>query len=80
METTTKIFKNGNSSAVRISKKIMRELGLHNNDEIQLTVDKKNGNLIISLKPKENDDIEFEKLLNYSMKRDKEALDFLKDR
>lgn len=79
MTVSTKLFKNGNSLAVRLNQNILKAAGLKNNDEVNVQVDHATGNVIISLKENEVDD-NFKDLLNYSMKRDKDSLEFLKDR
>lgn len=79
MTVSTKIFKNGNSLAVRLNQNILKAAGLQNNDEVNVQVDQATGNIVISPKVNEVDD-NFKDLLNYSMKRDKDSLEFLKDR
>lgn len=79
MTVSTKLFKNGNSLAVRLNQNILKTAGLKNNDEVDIQVDHATGNIIISPKVTEVDD-NFKDLLNYSMKRDKDSLEFLKDR
>ena len=79
MTISTKIFKNGNSSAVRLNKDILKDAGLKNNDKVDIHVDHTTGNIIIS--PKLSGvDARFKELLNYSMEKDRDSLKFLKDR
>lgn len=81
IKSPTKIFKSGNSSAVRISKDIMKAAGLKDNDSITVTFNDKDGSVVIRPVRKEvtiHDD--FAELLEKSMDDDQEALDFLKDK
>lgn len=79
MTVSTKIFKNGNSLAIRLNQSILKTAGLKINDEVNVQVDRTTGNIIISPKVNEVDD-DFKALLDYSMKRDQDPLEFLKDR
>ncbi|MEO2793761.1 AbrB/MazE/SpoVT family DNA-binding domain-containing protein [Lactiplantibacillus plantarum] len=85
IKSPTKIFKTGNSSAVRLSKDIMKAAGLKVNDPIYVTVNRQDGSVVIKPIKETNgfhDGVHdrFEELLNKSMKDDQEALDFLKDK
>lgn len=81
MEAATKIFRSGNSSAVRLNKSIIVAAGLHDNDEVTVTVNKKNGQIIITpAKNKSNVHSNFYDLLDYSTKADQDTLNFLKDK
>lgn len=79
MAVSTKIFKNGNSLAVRLNKDILKDAGLKNNDEVDIHVDNTTGSIIIKPKVSGVDD-KFKELLNYSMEKDRDSLEFLKDR
>lgn len=57
----------------------MKKAGLQNNDAVNISVDPESGKIIITPQ-KEDIHSNFYDLLNYSMKSDKEALDFLKDK
>lgn len=81
IKSPTKIFKSGNSSAVRLSKDIMKAAGLKVNDPINVMFNDHDGSVVI--KPaKETSNIHdhFAELLNQSMEEDREALEFLKDK
>ena len=81
IKSPTKIFKTGNSSAVRLSKDIMKAAGLKVNDPIDVTVNQQDGSVVIKpIKETNGFHDRFEELLNKSMKDDQEALDFLKDK
>lgn len=81
IKSLTKIFKTGNSSAVRLSKDIMKAAGLKVNDPIDVTVNQQDGSVVIKpIKETNGFHDRFEELLNKSMKDDQEALDFLKDK
>ena len=81
IKSPTKIFKTGNSSAVRLSKDIMKAAGLKVNDPIDVTVNQQDGSVVIKpIKETNGFHDHFEELLNKSMKDDQEALDFLKDK
>lgn len=77
----TKVFKSGNSSAVRLSKELMQAAGLKDSEAVDITFNDKDGSLVIkpaSQKVKDHD--HFFELLERNIKRDKEMLDFLKDK
>lgn len=79
IKTSTKIFKSGNSNAVRISKDIMSAAGLKANDEIDVTFNSHDGSIVI--KPRNDEFHEcFSELLNSSLAEDQILLDFLKDK
>lgn len=81
IKSPTKIFKTGNSSAVRLSKDIMKAAGLKVNDPIDVTVNQQDGSVVIKpIKETNGFHDRFEEFLNKSMKDDQEALDFLKDK
>ena len=81
IKSPTKIFKTGNSSAVRLSKDIMKAAGLKVNDPIDVTVNQQDGSVVIKpIKETNGFHDRFEELSNKSMKDDQEALDFLKDK
>lgn len=81
IKSPTKIFKTGNSSAVRLSKDIMKAAGLKVNDPIDVTVNQQDGSVVIKpIKETNGFHDRFEEFLNKSMKDDQKALDFLKDK
>lgn len=81
IKSPTKIFKSGNSSAVRISKDIMKAAGLKVNDEINVTFNSHDGSVVIKAV---DDDKKFHDrfsdILNRSLDEDQAVLDFLKDK
>lgn len=81
IKSSTKIFKSGNSNAVRLSKDLMHASGLKANDTVNVTFNSQDGSIVIrpSKRPSQFHD-DFAKLLKESMDDDKEALEFLKDK
>lgn len=81
IKSSTKIFKSGNSSAVRLSKDIMDAAGLKVNDQIDVTFDDHDGTVVIrAVHPDKNFHDSFSQLLAESMEDDQAALNFLKDK
>lgn len=76
---TTKIFKSGNSNAVRLNHKIVQLAGLKENDEVSVNFDSSNGSIIIQPKKKAISD-DFLEALQSGFKKNKDVLDFLKDK
>lgn len=75
---TTKIFKSGNSNAVRLNQKIIKLAGLKENDEVSVSFDSSNGSIIIQPKKAISDD--FLEALQSGFEKNKDVLDFLKDK
>lgn len=81
IKSTTKIFKSGNSSAVRLSKDLMHAAGLKEDNAVNITFNSQDGSIVIRPSNKTSRfHGNFSKLLKQSMKEDKDALDFLKDK
>lgn len=81
IKSPTKIFKSGNSSAVRISKDIMEAAGLKAGDSINVTFNSHDGSVVIKAtdtNSKVHD--HFSKILGQSLDEDQAILDFLKDK
>lgn len=77
IKSPTKIFKSGNSSAVRISKEIMEAAGLKVDDKVNVTFNSKDGSIVIKAADKKFHD-RFSEILDKSLDEDQAALDFLK--
>lgn len=81
IKSPTKIFKSGNSSAVRISKEIMEAAGLKDSDPVNVTFNSKDGSVVIKAADTDKQFHDhFKALLAKSMDEDQAALDFLKDK
>lgn len=81
IKSPTKIFKSGNSSAVRISKEIMDAAGLKVDDQINVTFNAQDGSVVIKAADTDKKfHNHFKALLAKSMDEDQAALDFLKDK
>ena len=80
MTSSTKVFKSGNSTAVRLSKAIVEAAGLNVNDQVTVQFNSKDGSIVIKPAKKKLVHDNFSKLRAQSMEEDKEALDYLKDR
>lgn len=81
IKSPTKIFKSGNSSAVRISKDIMDAAGLKVNDKINVTFNSRDGSVVIKAADTDNKTHDhFSEILNQSLDEDQAILDFLKDK
>lgn len=81
IKSTTKIFKSGNSSAVRISKEIIEAAGLKVDDKINVTFHSQDGSVVIKdvdADKKFHD--HFSDILDKSLDEDQAVLDFLKDK
>lgn len=81
IKSPTKIFKSGNSSAVRISKDIMEAAGLKVDDKIDVTFNSRDGSVVI--KPADTNKRfhdHFSEILDKSLDEDQAILDFLKDK
>lgn len=77
----TKIFKSGNSSAVRISKDVMEAAGLKVDDKVNVTFNSHDGSVVIkaaNTDKKFHD--HFSDILYKSLDEDQAVLDFLKDK
>ncbi len=79
IESPTKIFKSGNSSAVRISKEIMDAAGLKVGDIINVTFNSQDGSVVIKATDKKLHD-HFSPIVDKSLDEDQAVLDFLKDK
>ena len=75
LKSLTKVFKSGNSNAVRLNKNIMDAAGLKADDPVNVI-----GSVTIKAVKKANYHDNFSKLLEKSLHDDREALDFLKDK
>lgn len=81
IKSPTKIFKSGNSSAVRISKDIMDAAGLKVNDKINVTFNSHDGSVVIkAVNSDKKAHDHFSKILDQSLDEDQAILDFLKDK
>ncbi|WP_076459218.1 AbrB/MazE/SpoVT family DNA-binding domain-containing protein [Limosilactobacillus caccae] len=81
IKSLTKIFKSGNSSAVRISKDIMDAAGLKVDDKINVTFNSHDGSVVIKAADNDNKVHDhFSKMLDQSLDEDQAILDFLKDK
>ncbi|WP_019206939.1 AbrB/MazE/SpoVT family DNA-binding domain-containing protein [Limosilactobacillus ingluviei] len=81
LKMPTKIFKSGNSSAVRLNKDIMHAAGLKINDPIEVTFNEQDGSVVIKPMPSQGQiDDQFLALLKQSMNEDQATLEFLKDK
>ena len=81
IKSPTKIFKSGNSSAVRISKDIMDAAGLKVGDKINVTLNSQDGSVVIKAADTDNKAHDhFSEILNQSLDEDQAILDFLKDK
>lgn len=81
LKSPTKIFKSGNSSAVRISKDIMDAAGLKVDDKINVTFNSRDGSVVIKAPDAGNQAHDhFSEILDQSLDEDQEILDFLKDK
>lgn len=81
IKSPTKIFKSGNSSAVRISKEIMNAAGLKVDDKINVTFNSQDGGVVIKAADTDKKFHDhFSDILNKSLDEDQEVLDFLKDK
>lgn len=80
-KSPTKIFKSGNSSAVRISKDIMDAAGLKVDDKVNVTFNSHDGSVVIKAADNDNKVHDhFSKILDQSLDEDQAILDFLKDK
>lgn len=80
LKSLTKVFKSGNSNAIRLNKNIMNAAGLKTNDLVDVTFNEQDSSVTIKAVKKANYHDNFSKLLNQSLHDDREALDFLKDK
>lgn len=81
IKSPTKIFKSGNSSAVRISKDIMEAAGLKINDKVNVTFNPHDGSVVIKAAgPDSKFHDHFPEILAKSLDEDQAVLDFLKDK
>lgn len=81
IKSQTKIFKSGNSSAVRISKDIMDAAGLKVDDKINVTFNSHDGSVVIKTSDTDNKvHNRFSEILDQSLDEDQAILDFLKDK
>lgn len=81
IKSPTKIFKSGNSSAVRISKDIMEAAGLKTGDAINVTFNSHDGSVVIKAADTDSKVHDrFSEILDQSLDEDQEILDFLKDK
>ncbi|MGM9907066.1 AbrB/MazE/SpoVT family DNA-binding domain-containing protein [Limosilactobacillus sp.] len=81
IKSPTKIFKSGNSSAVRISKDVMEAAGLKVDDKVNVTFNSHDGSVVIkaaNTDKKFHD--HFSDILDKSLDEDQAVLDFLKDK
>ena len=80
LKSLTKVFKSGNSNAVRLNKNIMDAAGLKANDPVNVTFNAQDGSVTIKAVKKANYHDNFSKLLEKRLHDDRETLDFLKDK
>ena len=81
IKSPTKIFKSGNSGAVRISKDIMDAVGLKVDDKINVTFDSHDGSIVIKAAGTDNEvHNNFSEILVRSLNEDQAILDFLKNK
>lgn len=78
-QAETKIFMSGNSQAIRINKNLANLAGLFDGQDVVVSFNHKDGSLKITKKQDEVTD-EFRLALQERLKKNREVMEFLKDK